>query len=70
MMNTNRTIRSTALGALAIRGLDFGIEFEGGADFRAATTVNSQTVDDMRELVDPPGRASGDEHRLEAGLVQ
>lgn len=37
-----------SLGALAIRGLDFGIEFEGGADFRATTTVTNQTVDDMR----------------------
>jgi preprotein translocase subunit SecF len=44
-----------SLGALAFRGLDFGIEFEGGADFRAATTVNSQTVDRMREALDRSG---------------
>lgn len=44
-----------SLGALAFRGLDFGIEFEGGADFRAATTVNSQTVDRMREALDESG---------------
>jgi preprotein translocase subunit SecF len=30
--------------ALLIRGLVFGIEFTGGADFRANTTVSSQTV--------------------------
>jgi preprotein translocase subunit SecF len=44
-----------SLGALAIRGLDFGIEFEGGADFRATTTVNSQTVDDMRSALKSSG---------------
>ena len=44
-----------SLGALAIRGLDFGIEFEGGADFRATTTVNSQTVDDMRGALERTG---------------
>ncbi|GAA1855129.1 protein translocase subunit SecF [Microlunatus capsulatus] len=44
-----------SLGALAIRGLDFGIEFEGGADFRATTTVNSQTVDDMRSALERTG---------------
>jgi preprotein translocase subunit SecF len=37
-----------SLGALLFRGLDFGIEFKGGADFRANTTVNSQTVDQMQ----------------------
>ena len=44
-----------SLGSVALRGLDFGIEFEGGADFRAATTVNSQTVDDMREALEGTG---------------
>ncbi|CAA9326052.1 MAG: Protein translocase subunit SecF [uncultured Friedmanniella sp.] len=44
-----------SLGALAIRGLDFGIEFEGGADFRATTTVTSQTVDDMRGALERTG---------------
>ncbi|GAA1431107.1 protein translocase subunit SecF [Microlunatus lacustris] len=44
-----------SLGALAIRGLDFGIEFEGGADFRATTTVTSQTVDDMRGALQRTG---------------
>jgi preprotein translocase subunit SecF len=44
-----------SLGALAIRGLDFGIEFEGGADFRANTTVNSQTVDQMHAALDRSG---------------
>lgn len=34
--------------ALLIRGLSLGIEFEGGADFQAPTTVTSQTVDQMK----------------------
>ena len=36
---------TVSLLSLLVRGLDFGIEFEGGADFRAPTQVNSQTVD-------------------------
>jgi preprotein translocase subunit SecF len=44
-----------SLGALAIRGLDFGIEFEGGADFRATTTVTGQTVGDMRSALERTG---------------
>ena len=44
-----------SLGALLFRGLDFGIEFEGGADFRATTTVNSQTVDRMHAALDRSG---------------
>jgi preprotein translocase subunit SecF len=37
------------------RGLAFGIEFRGGADFRAPTTVTSSTVDSMREALDRTG---------------
>jgi preprotein translocase subunit SecF len=37
--------------ALAVRGLDFGIEFKGGADFKAATTVTAQTVDSMKDAL-------------------
>ncbi|HEU4907282.1 MAG TPA: protein translocase subunit SecF [Propionibacteriaceae bacterium] len=37
--------------ALAVRGLDFGIEFNGGADFKAATTVTAQTVDSMKDAL-------------------
>ncbi|WP_375425120.1 protein translocase subunit SecF [uncultured Friedmanniella sp.] len=44
-----------SLGALGIRGLQFGIEFKGGADFRATTTVNSQTVDNMQNALDRSG---------------
>ena len=44
-----------SLGALGIRGLHFGIEFKGGADFRAATTVSSQTVDQMQNALDRSG---------------
>jgi preprotein translocase subunit SecF len=36
---------------LAVRGLDFGIEFKGGADFKAATTVTAQTVDSMKDAL-------------------
>jgi preprotein translocase subunit SecF len=37
--------------ALVLRGLDFGIEFKGGADFKAATTVTAQTVDSMKDAL-------------------
>jgi preprotein translocase subunit SecF len=37
--------------ALLVRGLDFGIEFKGGADFKAATTVTAQTVDSMKDAL-------------------
>jgi preprotein translocase subunit SecF len=42
---------AVSLLALAVRGLDFGIEFKGGADFKAATTVNAQTVDSMKDAL-------------------
>jgi len=41
-----------SLGGLLFRGLDFGIEFEGGADFRAPVTVSSQTVDAMKSALE------------------
>jgi preprotein translocase subunit SecF len=41
--------------ALVLRGLDFGIEFKGGADFKAATTVTAQSVDSMKDAL----RSSG-----------
>jgi preprotein translocase subunit SecF len=44
-----------SLGALLFRGLDFGIEFKGGADFRATTTVSSQTVDQMKTALQNAG---------------
>jgi preprotein translocase subunit SecF len=40
-----------SLLALVLRGLDFGIEFKGGADFKAATTVTAQTVDSMKDAL-------------------
>ncbi len=47
--------------ALAWRGLDFGIEFKGGADFKAATAVTSQTVDSMRDALRNSGVPDLDE---------
>ena len=47
--------------ALLIRGLTFGIEFTGGADFRATTQVNSQTVESMREALENSGVPGLDE---------
>ena len=35
---------AVSLLSLAWRGLDFGIEFKGGADFKAAHQVNAQTA--------------------------
>jgi preprotein translocase subunit SecF len=39
---------AVSIFSLAFRGLDFGIEFKGGADFKAAAQVTAQTVDSMR----------------------
>ncbi|MFL6064733.1 MAG: protein translocase subunit SecF [Friedmanniella sp.] len=44
-----------SLSALMFRGLDFGIEFKGGADFRAPTTVTAQTIDQMHVALDKSG---------------
>ena len=41
--------------ALLVRGLSLGIEFKGGADFQAPTTVTAQTVDQMRAALDRSG---------------
>ena len=43
------------------RGLDFGIEFKGGADFKAPTQVTAQTVDSMREALRNSGVPELDE---------
>lgn len=37
--------------ALLVRGLDLGIEFRGGSDFQATTSVTSSTVSDFRSAV-------------------
>src|SRR5687768_781748 len=37
------------------RGLQFGIEFEGGADFKAPTQVNSQTIEKMQTALEASG---------------
>ena len=42
---------AVSLLSLGIRGLDFGIEFKGGADFKATTVVTAQTVDSMRDAL-------------------
>jgi preprotein translocase subunit SecF len=44
-----------SLVALLTRGLTPGIEFTGGADFRATTTVSAQSVDRMRTALDASG---------------
>ena len=46
---------AVSLLALAVRGLDFGIEFKGGADFKAATTVTAETVDSMKDALSNSG---------------
>ncbi len=46
---------AVSLLALVFRGLTFGIEFSGGADFKAPTTVTSQTVPDMRAALEASG---------------
>ena len=47
--------------ALTLRGLTFGIEFRGGADFRAPTQVTEQTIDDMRVALEATGIPGIDE---------
>lgn len=62
-----------SLAALLVRGLDFGIEFEGGADFRAATTVNTQTVDNMKTALqksDVPNLAEANVTTLGSNTVR
>jgi preprotein translocase subunit SecF len=46
---------AVSLLALAVRGLDFGIEFSGGADFKATTQVTAQTVDSMKDALRDSG---------------
>ena len=41
--------------ALLIRGLTLGIEFEGGADFRAPVAVTAQTVDATKAALERSG---------------
>jgi preprotein translocase subunit SecF len=50
--------------AVAVRGLTWGIEFSGGADFRAPTTVTSTSVQDMREALDASGVPELDEAEI------
>jgi preprotein translocase subunit SecF len=50
-----------ALISLVARGLDFGIEFQGGADFKAPTRVTAQTVDSMRDALRNSGVPELDE---------
>lgn len=40
-----------ALLGLLLRGLNLGIDFKGGAQFQAPTTVTAQTIDDFRTAV-------------------
>ena len=47
--------------AIAIRGLNLGIEFRGGADFQAPTAVTATTVDDVRDAVAELGLPNNDE---------
>ncbi len=46
---------AVSLIALLTRGLSFGIEFRGGADFRAPSQVNAQTVDNMKTALADSG---------------
>lgn len=50
-----------SLIALFGRGISWGIEFSGGADFRANTTVTATTVPDMRAALEASGVPDLDE---------
>lgn len=45
-------VMAIALGSLLLRGLNLGIEFEGGVDFSAPTQVNAQTVGKVTDAVE------------------
>lgn len=47
--------------AIAVRGLNLGIEFKGGADFQAPVVVNAQTVDTVRHAVTSLGLPDTDD---------
>ena len=44
-----------SLLAVLIRGLSWGIEFKGGADFKAPTQVTSTSVAEMRAAIEASG---------------
>jgi preprotein translocase subunit SecF len=46
---------AVSLLSMGVRGFQFGIEFEGGADFQVQTTVTSSTVTDMQNAVTNSG---------------
>ena len=47
--------------AMLVRGLTLGIEFEGGADFRAPVAVTAQTVDQTKAALERSGVPNLDE---------
>jgi preprotein translocase subunit SecF len=47
--------------ALSVRGLNLGIEFKGGVDFQAPTTITATTVADVRSAVEALGIGGNDE---------
>jgi preprotein translocase subunit SecF len=52
---------SISVLAVLLRGLSWGIEFSGGADFKVSTTVTSQSVEQMRAALDGSGVPDLDE---------
>ena len=47
--------------AISFRGLNWGIEFRGGADFQGPITVTSSTVEDVRSAVQELNLPGADE---------
>jgi preprotein translocase subunit SecF len=50
-----------SLLAVLLRGLTWGIEFKGGADFKAPTTVTATSVEEMRAALESSGVPDLDE---------
>jgi preprotein translocase subunit SecF len=48
-------VLAISLAALLLRGLSWGIEFQGGADFKAPTTVTSTSIERMRAAIEASG---------------
>src|SRR5690349_6725751 len=46
---------AVSLLSMGVRGFQWGIEFEGGADFQVQTAVTATTVTDMQQAVENAG---------------
>ena len=55
LVSAVRRLDRHLLLAVLLRGLTWGIEFKGGADFKAPTTVTATSVEEMRVALESSG---------------